>query len=78
MQSQPPLFVSFLNYENYYQMGTEILRPQDCLVERRRVCPVALPRHKPYANNSRSCQRQAIQPEPRKRFPQEEPLISKK
>ncbi|KAJ4968007.1 hypothetical protein NE237_014708 [Protea cynaroides] len=57
-------------------MGTEVLRPQDCLIEQLRVGPVGFSRRKPYvAGNSKPCRK----PEPRKRSPsQSEPSVSRK
>lgn len=61
-------------------MGTEILRPQDCLIQRFRVPPAAFSRRRAYANysnyyyynnqpatTSRSSRRSATRPDQRKR-----------
>ncbi|OVA04410.1 hypothetical protein BVC80_1395g131 [Macleaya cordata] len=57
-------------------MGTEVLRPQDCLIERLRVGPTTvIPRRKSYIANSnpKPNRKTVIRPEPKKRFPQSEP-----
>ncbi|OVA11400.1 hypothetical protein BVC80_9003g14 [Macleaya cordata] len=65
-------------------MGTEILRPQDCLIDRMRVGPPVLSRRRSYAANPSSnpnpkvCRKPFVKPESKKRVPQSEPLISKK
>ncbi|KAJ4955682.1 hypothetical protein NE237_012465 [Protea cynaroides] len=62
-------------------MGTEVLRPQDCLNERFRVGgPAIFPRRKPYSSgNPKPCRRSVSRPEPRKLFPfQSDPSVSKK
>lgn len=59
-------------------MGTEVLRPQDILMERLRVSPAVLPRRKPYAGNTKPCRKPANRPELRKRSPQFEQPISRK
>ncbi|XP_043722825.1 uncharacterized protein LOC122669967 [Telopea speciosissima] len=62
-------------------MGTEVLCPQDFLIERFRVGgPAVFPRRKSYsAGNPKPCRKPVTRPEPRKRFPtQSEPLVSRK
>ncbi|XP_010242559.1 PREDICTED: uncharacterized protein LOC104586882 [Nelumbo nucifera] len=57
-------------------MGTEILRPQYCLIDELRVNSAVFPRRKPYAGNHRPCRKQSIGPEPRKRITHTEPSVS--
>lgn len=60
-------------------MGTEVLRPQDFLIERLRVGPAVLPRRKSYTGNPKPCRKPVSRPDTRKRFPQPEPSsISRK
>lgn len=68
-------------------MGTEILRPQDCLIERIRVPPAAISRRRSYANycnhfnnyaqNSRSSRKPVTKPErpdQRRRYVPSQPI----
>lgn len=65
-------------------MGTEVLRPQDCLIQGIRVAPVVFPRRKNYYGNgipkvnnvSRKPMVRSDRPEQRRRSP--EPTISKR
>ncbi|XP_027329544.1 uncharacterized protein LOC113845975 [Abrus precatorius] len=63
-------------------MGTEVLRPQNCLIERIRVPPAAISRRRAYgnyANNGcnfyagRTYRKAATRPEQRKRVPDRKP-----
>lgn len=64
-------------------MGTEILRPQDCLIQRLRVTPNVFPRRKCFYGNTRTNRKPAVRTERSdrpKRFtnPSPEALISKR